>query len=288
MDADTIIKGLYEEGFDDKEIAAILRVKASDVYNWRRDYNLPPNMSNRPKRQQKTNLKPKKKTKKDYRLEFYKLGLNDRQIAKEVGLHIISIYQWRIKRGYPQQKNKTIDMEKLEEVRKLQEKVMATKEVTKIPQEIERERLYNAGLSDMEIANEQNIHCATVQAWRHNNNLPPNFEQKQEMPISEDLKDSEENRMKLYKEGLSDMEIARIFNLHYSTIHKWRMLKNLPPNINRQLTAERQEKESQRMELYEKGLTDKEISQRLGTDVGTISTWRIRRKLPVNKKVNPK
>lgn len=43
------------------------------------------------------------------------------------------------------------------------------------------------------------------------------------------------------------------------------------------------EEERQRMDLYQRGLSDYEIEERLGLGKGTIQHWRSRRKLPANK-----
>ena len=43
------------------------------------------------------------------------------------------------------------------------------------------------------------------------------------------------------------------------------------------------EEERQRMDLYQRGLSDYEIEERLGLGKGTIQHWRSRRKLPANR-----
>lgn len=43
------------------------------------------------------------------------------------------------------------------------------------------------------------------------------------------------------------------------------------------------EEERQRMDLYQRGLSDYEIEERLGLGRGTIQHWRSRRKLPANR-----
>ena len=43
------------------------------------------------------------------------------------------------------------------------------------------------------------------------------------------------------------------------------------------------EEERQRMDLYQRGMSDYEIEERLGLGRGTIQHWRSRRKLPANK-----
>lgn len=43
------------------------------------------------------------------------------------------------------------------------------------------------------------------------------------------------------------------------------------------------EEERQRMDLYQRGLSDAEIERKLGIGRGTMHHWRERRKLPANK-----
>lgn len=45
------------------------------------------------------------------------------------------------------------------------------------------------------------------------------------------------------------------------------------------------EEERQRMDLYQRGLSDYEIERRLGIGKGTMHHWRERRKLPANRSV---
>lgn len=45
-------------------------------------------------------------TKHEQRLELYKQGLTDAEIAQKVGVHPITIYEWRRKQGIPPNRKK--------------------------------------------------------------------------------------------------------------------------------------------------------------------------------------
>lgn len=82
-----------------------------------------------------------------------------------------------------------------------------------------RWELYEAGLTDAEIAGELGYSYSTIYQWRKRNNLTSNSEDK-----------SYYRRKKLYEEGLTDEKIAQTLNLSYLTIQKWREKNNLPHN----------------------------------------------------------
>ena len=46
------------------------------------------------------------KTKHEQRLELYKQGLTDAEIAQKVGVHLTTIYEWRRKQGIPPNRKK--------------------------------------------------------------------------------------------------------------------------------------------------------------------------------------
>jgi len=94
------------------------------------------------------------------------------------------------------------------------------------------------------------------------------------------LKEEEERRrMKLYRAGLSDHEMARRLGVHHSTIRFWRGRRGLPPNFKRGGPIPREEEE-RRLKLYRMGLSDYEIAKAVGVTPSAISNWRHRRGLP--------
>jgi len=94
-------------------------------------------------------------------------------------------------------------------------------------------------------------------------------------------KEAEERRMKLYREGLSDYEIARRLGVHRTTIREWRGRRGLSPNFKRGEPIPREEEE-RRLKFYKMGLTDYEIAKAVGVSKTAISNWRYRRSLPAN------
>ncbi len=84
---------------------------------------------------------------------------------------------------------------------------------------LKRWELYEAGLTDAEIAGKLGYSYSAIYQWRKRNNLPSNCESK-----------SYYSRKTLYEEGLTDERIAQILNLSYLTIQKWREKNNLPSN----------------------------------------------------------
>ncbi|MFN3264845.1 MAG: helix-turn-helix domain-containing protein, partial [Aquificaceae bacterium] len=68
----------------------------------------------------------------------------------------------------------------------------------------------------------------------------------------------------LYKEGLSEDEIQKVFGVSKSTVYAW--LQNIKEE-------ERQEKIRKALELRKRGFTQEQIAKELGVAKSTISTW---------------
>lgn len=88
------------------------------------------------------------------------------------------------------------------------------------------------------------------------------------------------DRMELYKQGLSDYEIASIVGVSQSTICNWRKKRNLPSNK----TLRDNEGHKEKLELYNKGYKDEEIADKLNLTLQAIRDWRKKYKLDKNKK----
>ena len=87
-------------------------------------------------------------------------------------------------------------------------------------------------------------------------------------------------RLALYRQGLSDSEIARRVGVSRCSIAQWRRRRGLAPNFPpRVLTREEEEK---RLALYLSGYSDREIANRLGRSKHCIAQWRIKRGLPAH------
>ena len=133
--------------------------------------------------------------------------------------------------------------------RVMTEQAMAQMRIKKARDE-ERMALYRQGLSDRAIAQKLGLTSSTIRIWRVDQGLPTNIktgrprqdqqeelrEQKamEEARIQKEKEDArrakDEARMELYRQGLSDMAIARRLGMSQNGIHKWRTARGLPPN----------------------------------------------------------
>lgn len=90
----------------------------------------------------------------------------------------------------------------------------------------------------------------------------------------------DEQRMELYNQGMSDCEIAVRQGVSQAAIAKWRNNHKLQRNIQEKTKKWCKESFAERMELYNKGLSDGQIAKELGLNTSTIMQWRHRRGLP--------
>lgn len=96
-------------------------------------------------------------------------------------------------------------------------------------------------------------------------------------------KKEHEKRMKLYDQGLSDHVIAKYCGRAPSTICYWRNKNNLKPNDHRGRNKKlSNEEEKKRMDLYNRGLTDKKCGELLDIHPDSFTHWRIQKNLPKN------
>ena len=94
-----------------------------------------------------------------------------------------------------------------------------------------------------------------------------------------------ERRLNLYKQGFSDGEIAEKVGVKVSTIRSWRLKRELSPNHKRGGSLKLSE-QLKRLSLYFKGLTDRELSEKLGISTFTVKHWRRSMELPPNRPIN--
>ena len=91
-----------------------------------------------------------------------------------------------------------------------------------------------------------------------------------------------EERLALYKQGLSDKKIAGILGIPRDTFKTWRLRRKLPANYGRlHLNAT---EDGERRRLYDNGLSDNGIAKTRGLTKYAILKWRRARKLSPNKK----
>lgn len=85
------------------------------------------------------------------------------------------------------------------------------------------------------------------------------------------------HRLKLYKAGCTDAEIAERCGTGVSSVQRWRRVNELPIN------SARIPEYDLRRELYKQGLTDRQIADKLGVPPARISNWRNYNGWPPNK-----
>jgi len=85
-------------------------------------------------------------------------------------------------------------------------------------------------------------------------------------------------RVKYYRRGLNDSEMARKLNITREAVRQWRS-KNRLRSLNPRTTNDHLIK---RMKRYGKGWTDREIAEREGVSVVAIIQWRDRNNLNPN------
>lgn len=96
----------------------------------------------------------------------------------------------------------------------------------------------------------------------------------------------ERRRIRLYRAGLTDGEIAREVGVTVSAVGYWRRSRGLPPNRPRGRRGGRlsPEEERIRMVLYKRGLSDYAIGKILGRSRTCIRAWRLKKGLPPNRR----
>lgn len=94
-------------------------------------------------------------------------------------------------------------------------------------------------------------------------------------------RDLYEKRMKLYKKGLCDEDIANEVNNHVSTIRYWRIKNGLEPNPTAK-DLENAEMDKKRMKFYLQGYSDYRIAKLTNTSHGYVYNWRTRKGLENN------
>ena len=103
----------------------------------------------------------------------------------------------------------------------------------------------------------------------------------------------EKERMDIYKQGLSDVQIANILSLTKTTILRWGRSRGLqrnyqevfqPGNQFGKLGVLPKEEHELRMSLYNKGLVDEKVANLCYVSRDAIYQWRRKYNLPANGK----
>ena len=122
--------------------------------------------------------------------------------------------------------------------------------------------LYRLGLTDGEIAKRVGTGTQNICFWRKREGLPSNYRPKRN-----------EDFMPLYRQGLSDGEIAAATGKEKRYVQKWRARWGLPYNPSKREKACRED-QRRRRELYDRGLSDREIAEETGAKISTVTSWR--------------
>lgn len=133
-------RSLYDDGYNDCQIAKELDMSVGAIRNWRKKAGLPP----RAKR-------GTPKTDKETAQVLYDRGLDDAQIATELGVSAGAIQRWRSRQGLPPQGKQ-----------KRSFNVAAARS------------LYDDGYNDCQIAKELEVSADAIRNWRKKAGLPAN------------------------------------------------------------------------------------------------------------------
>lgn len=122
---------------------------------------------------------------------------------------------------------------------------------------LERQRLYDEGLNDAQIAARVGRTAATIQAWRRVRGLaqqytladrtPGSFRHKREATAAR-VAEKFKLRMSLYRQGLDDDEIAEATGFSRKSVEKWRGVNKLPcvPSVATRKSARRKPQKRRR------------------------------------------
>ena len=90
-----------------------------------------------------------------------------------------------------------------------------------------------------------------------------------------------DQKLELYNQGLTDLEIAQQTNTSISNVNTWRRTHKLPL-IKSNGSKLSEEEEQKRLYFYNKGFSDTDIALKCGVTISAICAWRKDRKLKNN------
>ncbi|MDI6709014.1 MAG: hypothetical protein QME47_08035, partial [Candidatus Thermoplasmatota archaeon] len=197
--------------------------------------------------------------------KLYKKKLSDRKIAEKLGASSSLIGLIRRRYGLPknppppQPQKKIVDKEFF--------------------------KLYGKGFSDKEIAKILGVAPSTVGDYRRRRNLPKvplvltrkiGYAKDVYKRMKKSQKFTDEQFLKLYNKGYSDARIAAKLKVAASTVHKRRVYLGLAANYKKPpyVVWNKKFSEEEFLELYNKGLDDREIAKRLKVSRASV---RVRR-----------
>lgn len=147
----------------------------------------------------------------------------------------------------------------------------------------ERLRRYRAGQCDAQMAIAEGVTINAIRIWRRRFNLVVN-------PVTPAVDRrrlkamTHAERLRLYRSGLSDQQIARRLNSSKSAIVQWRGAHGLPSNYKpgAPRALRKPGRDEQMMRLYRLGRTDRQMAESLGCTPRIVYRWRHARALERN------
>lgn len=148
---------------------------------------------------------------------------------------------------------------------------------------VERMRRYQAGQCDAQMAMAEGITVAGIATWRRRlalsiNPVAPPADRRRIKSMAHT------ERLRLYRSGLNDPEIARRLGTTRSAIVQWRGVHGIPSKYEPKATRalRKPERDEQMMRLYRLGRTDQQMAESLGCSPRTVYRWRQTRALETN------
>lgn len=122
-----------------------------------------------------------------------------------------------------------------------------------------REKLYNDGFNDSQIALIEDKSPNSITSWRYNKGLPKK------------IGILNEKMLECYSKGYSDKDMAEKFGLEVEYVRRWRDKRGFKSNKHGNY-----KKHQDKLELWQQGYNDEEIAEKLGMTKQAIYSWRKR------------
>ena len=138
-------------------------------------------------------------------------------------------------------------------------------------------QLHGKGLTDAELAAAFKISERWAAALRRRMNLSSNGKMAA-------VRARDQKMQQLYDQGLFDEDIASALECSAVAVRDWRLKNGLPSKQAFAALEQRRLRHQKMAELYERGMSDKEISAELNIPQSTVCHWRIESGLAANVK----
>lgn len=220
------------------------------------------------------------------RFFLHAAGASDAEIARMQGLDSRTIYAWRRRQNLKPNPPSVGDIAKL--------KADARQALLDTRTSPERLALYQAGLSDPEIACREGVRTKSIEKWRKvrglTSNFPPARTTRADPSLAFVTPDLKRRCLALLERGIGARVIAREMAASLKTIESWRTIMiRERPELRRPSTAPRklrshpsgkkyskmrQDRRARAFVLYADGWNDQQIAHDLGLYTQQIWKWR--------------